>query len=95
MAKLSPTERATALKPLAEWTYDESAGSISRSFKFKDFSEAFAFMTRVALLAQAADHHPEWSNVYNKVSITLTTHDERGLTAKDVELASGIDKLLG
>jgi 4a-hydroxytetrahydrobiopterin dehydratase len=95
MAKLSPTERASALKPLAEWTYDESAGAISRSFKFKDFSEAFAFMTRVALLAQAADHHPEWSNVYNKVSITLTTHDERGLTAKDVELASGIDKLLG
>ena len=95
MAKLSPTERATALKPLADWTYDESAGAISRSFKFKDFSEAFAFMTRVALLAQAADHHPEWSNVYNKVSITLTTHDERGLTAKDVELASGIDKLLG
>ena len=94
MAKLSPTERETALKPLSEWTYDESAGAISRTFKFKDFSEAFAFMTRVALLAQAADHHPEWSNVYNKVSITLTTHDDKGLTVKDVQLAGAIDKLL-
>ena len=94
MAKLNATERATAMKPLTGWTYDESADAISRDFKFKDFSEAFAFMTRVALLAQAADHHPEWSNVYNKVSITLTTHDDKGLSAKDVKLAGEIDKLL-
>lgn len=95
MAKLSATERASALKPLAEWTYDDSAGAISRDFKFTNFSEAFAFMTRVALLAEASDHHPEWSNVYNKVSITLTTHDDKGLSAKDVQLAGEIDKLFG
>ena len=65
-----------------------------KALKFKDFSEAFAFMTRVALLAQAADHHPDWSNVYNKVSVTLTTHDAGGLTAKDVALAEAIDRLL-
>ena len=95
MAKLSATERATALKPLTQWTYDEGREAISRDFKFKDFSEAFAFMTRVALLAQAADHHPEWSNVYNKVSITLTTHSDKGLSAKDTKLAGEIDGLLG
>ena len=70
------------------------ADAISRQFKFKDFSEAFAFMTRVALLAQSADHHPEWSNVYNKVSITLTTHDAGGLSDKDIALATAIDTLL-
>ncbi len=95
MAKLSASERAMALKPLKDWTYDEGAAAISRDFKFKDFTEAFGFMTRVALLAQAANHHPEWSNVYNRVSITLTTHDAGGLTEKDVALAGQIDKLLG
>ncbi len=94
MAKLNAKERDKALSKLNGWVYDEAAESISHDFKFKDFSEAFAFMTRVALLAQSADHHPEWSNVYNKVSITLTTHDAGGLTAKDVELAQGIDKLI-
>jgi len=74
--------------------YDANADAISRDFKFKDFSEAFAFMTRVALLAQAANHHPEWSNVYNKVSITLTTHDAGGVTANDIALAEAIDKLV-
>ena len=95
MAKLQATERATAMKSLTGWTYDESTDAISRDFKFKDFSEAFAFMTRVALLAQTANHHPEWSNVYNKVSITLTTHDDKGVSAKDVKLAGEIDKLVG
>ena len=80
----------SALKTLKGWVYDETASAITRDFKFKDFSEAFAFMTRVALLAQAADHHPEWSNVYNKVWITLTTHDSGGVTDKDVELARRI-----
>ena len=94
MTKLTATERAAGLKSLKGWTYDDSAEAISRDFKFKDFSEAFAFMTRVALLAQAADHHPEWSNVYNKVSITLTTHDDKGLSAKDLKLAGEIDKLI-
>jgi 4a-hydroxytetrahydrobiopterin dehydratase len=93
MAKLTIKERDKALSGLKGWVYDEAADAISHDFKFKDFSEAFAFMTRVALLAQAADHHPEWSNVYNKVSITLTTHDAGGVTAKDAELAGKIDKL--
>ena len=77
------------------WALSTDGKGLEKTFRFKDFSEAFAFMTRVALLAQAADHHPEWSNVYNKVSITLTTHDDKGLTAKDIELAGAIDKLLG
>ena len=95
MAKLTAKERDKALGRLNGWVYDETADAISHEFKFKDFSEAFAFMTRVALLAQSADHHPEGSNVYNKVSITLTTHDDKGLTAKDVQLAGAIDKLIG
>lgn len=94
MAKLSGKEREEALGRLNGWVYDEAADAISHEFKFKDFSEAFAFMTRVALLAQSSDHHPEWSNVYNKVSVTLTTHDAGGVTAKDVALAEGIDKLI-
>ena len=95
MAKLSARERDTALRQLKGWVYDEGTDAISHEFKFKDFSEAFAFMTRVALLAQSADHHPEWSNVYNKVTISLTTHDAGGLTLKDVALAEGIDRLFG
>lgn len=91
--KLTAAARHEALAGLAGWSLDAKADAISRDFKFKDFSEAFGFMTRVALLAQAADHHPEWSNVYNKVSITLTTHDAGGLTSKDVKLAGEIDKL--
>jgi 4a-hydroxytetrahydrobiopterin dehydratase len=94
MAKLTAKERDTALERLNGWVYDEGADAITHEFKFKDFLEAFAFMTRVALLAQAANHHPEWSNVYNKVTVTLTTHDAGGLSAKDVSLAEGIDKLL-
>ena len=93
-AKLTADERQLALTKLAEWTYDPARDALTRDFKFKDFSEAFAFMTRVALLAQTADHHPEWSNVYNKVSITLSTHDAGGVSAKDTALAAAIDKLL-
>jgi len=95
MAKLTDDEREAALRPLTGWHYDAAAGAISRDFRFRDFSEAFGFMTRVALLAQAADHHPEWSNVYNRVSITLTTHDDKGVSSKDVALAGEIDKLTG
>ncbi len=94
MARLTDTEREAALGRLAAWQYDAAAGAISREMKFRDFSEAFAFMTRVALLAEAAGHHPEWTNVYNRVAITLTTHDEGGLTDKDVALATRIDGLL-
>lgn len=91
--KLGDGARGEALKSVPEWAYDAGAGAVVRDFKFKDFSEAFGFMTRVALLAQAANHHPEWSNVYNKVTIKLTTHDAGGLSAKDIELAKAIDKL--
>jgi 4a-hydroxytetrahydrobiopterin dehydratase len=91
--KLGDSARLEAIRSVPDWTYDAGAGAIVRYFKFKDFSEAFGFMTRVALLAQAADHHPEWSNVYNKVTITLTTHDAGGLSARDIELAKAIDKL--
>ena len=94
-AKLSLAEREKALSGIAGWRYDAAADALSRDFKFKDFSEAFAFMTRVALLAEAANHHPEWSNVYNKVSIRLTTHDAGGVTARDLALAKAIDGLLG
>jgi 4a-hydroxytetrahydrobiopterin dehydratase len=93
--KLTAAVRELALSGLRGWTYDEAADAITRDFKFKDFSEAFAFMTRVAFAAHAADHHPEWSNVYNKVSITLTTHSAGGLTQKDVSLAGEVDKLVG
>ena len=92
--KLTTKARETALSRLNGWIFDPAADAISHDFKFKDFSEAFGFMTRVALLAQSADHHPEWSNVYNKVTITLTTHDAGGLTKNDVELAEAIDQLL-
>jgi 4a-hydroxytetrahydrobiopterin dehydratase len=92
--KLDEAARQAALGKLGGWSYDETAGAITRQFKFKDFSEAFGFMTRVALLAQAADHHPDWSNAYNKVTISLSTHDAGGLTGNDVKLAEAIDKLI-
>ena len=78
--KLTETQRETALGSLDGWGYDATADALARDIKFKDFSEAFAFMTRVALLAEAAGHHPEWSNVYNRVSIRLRTHDADGVT---------------
>lgn len=95
MAKLTPEEREAALKQLPGWTWDAEADAIRRSFKFKDFSEAFAFMTRVALAAEQADHHPDWSNSWNKVEIALTTHSAGGLTDKDVDLARRIEAIAG
>ena len=92
--KLSGPGRDAALAAVGQWTDDPVADAIRRDFKFATFSEAFAFMTRVALLAEKADHHPEWSNVYNRVSITLSTHDAGGLTEKDIALATAIDKLM-
>lgn len=92
--KLSPPAREAALASLGDWSYEPAQDAIGRDFKFKDFSEAFAFMTRVALLSEKAGHHPEWSNVYNKVSIHLSTHDAGGLSEKDIALASRIDALL-
>jgi 4a-hydroxytetrahydrobiopterin dehydratase len=92
--QLSEEERALALDRLGEWDYDEARDALTRRFLFADFSEAFAFMTRVALLAEKADHHPEWENVWNRVDILLTTHDAGGLSARDVALATEIDALL-
>ena len=92
--QLSDTARAMALDALDDWDHDEARDAITRSFTFADFSQAFAFMTRVALLAEKADHHPEWSNVYNRVDILLTTHDAGGLSHRDVDLAERIDALV-
>ena len=94
MPKLSAEEREGALAELPGWHWGEGRDATRRVFAFADFSEAFAFMTRVALLAEKADHHPEWSNVWNKVEILLTTHDAGGLTEKDVDLAKSIDALV-
>ena len=80
--QLSEAERADALDGLPYWDYDDARDAISRSFVFADFNEAFGFMTRVALMAEKADHHPEWSNVWNRVEITLTTHDAGGLSGR-------------
>ena len=92
--QLSEAEREDALEGLPDWDWDESRAAITRSFAFADFSEAFAFMTRVALLAEKADHHPEWSNVWNRVEIALTTHDAGGLSHRDIELAEAIEELV-
>jgi 4a-hydroxytetrahydrobiopterin dehydratase len=91
--KMNAAEREEALETLNDWTHDPARDAITCEFKFKNFSEAFGFMTRVALLAEKADHHPEWSNVYNRVTISLTTHSAGGLTGKDIALARTIDDL--
>lgn len=93
IARLTDAERKTALATLTAWQTVEGKDAIHRAFKFKDFIDAWGFMNKVALLAQAQDHHPEWSNVYNRVEITLTTHDCKGLSARDIRLAQDIDKL--
>lgn len=92
--QLSEAERAEALDGLADWDYDDARDAITRQFVFKDFVEAFGFMAKVALLAERADHHPEWSNVWNRVDILLTTHDAGGLSHRDVDLAGAIDALI-
>ena len=73
--------------------WEEKNNSLYRKFQFKNFSEAFAFMTRVALEAEKMDHHPEWSNVWNRIDVTLTTHDESGVTDRDVKLAQRMDAI--
>jgi 4a-hydroxytetrahydrobiopterin dehydratase len=94
LARLNETERAIALADLPEWTAVAEPDGIARSFAFPDFVAAFGFMTRVALLAEKADHHPEWSNVYNRVDILLTTHDAGGLSDLDIDMAQAIDALV-
>lgn len=91
--RLTEAERDAALAALPAWTLRDDGLAISRDFRFDGFGAAFAFMTRVALLAEKADHHPEWSNVYNRVHITLTTHDAGGLSLRDVAMAQAIDRI--
>ena len=95
IARLTDAERDAALARLPQWTLRDDGLAIMRKLKFSDFGEAFGFMTRVAIAADKADHHPEWSNVYNRVEITLTTHDAGGLSARDVALAEAIDAMVG
>ena len=91
--KLSEAARAAALEELEGWREVDGRDAISRRLVFKDFNDAFGFMTRVALMAERMDHHPEWFNVYNRVEITLSTHDCGGLSERDVTLARFIDSI--
>ena len=92
---LTRSERDEALAGLPGWRYEAERKGIAKSFSFRDFGAAFAFMTRGAMEAEKADHHPDWTNVWNRVDILLTTHRAKGLTAKDVALAREIEALTG
>ena len=92
--KLSAEERAEAFASLSAWSHDVERDGLHRRFTFADFGQAFGFMAQVALLAEKADHHPEWSNVCNRVEILLTTHDAGGLSQRDVDMAEAIDLLV-
>ena len=93
--KLTGDARKAALATIPAWTELMERDAIFRKFVFKDFNEAFGFMTRIALIAEKRDHHPEWLNVYKTVEVTLATHDAGGLTEKDIALAQAMDKLAG
>ena len=92
--ELTDEERTEALAELTNWTEARDGKAIERKLSFSDFNEAWGFMSRVALIAENRDHHPEWSNVYNRVEITLTTHDAGGVSQRDVVMARQIDALL-
>jgi 4a-hydroxytetrahydrobiopterin dehydratase len=92
--KLTEAERAGLTTALPQWTLVAGRDAIRREWRWRDFSEAWGFMARVALLAERHGHHPEWSNAWNRVEIVLSTHDAGGLTARDVRLAQAIDALL-
>jgi 4a-hydroxytetrahydrobiopterin dehydratase len=87
MKKLEPASAAALLSALPDWTHDRQRDAITREFEFRDFIQAFSFMTQLAIVAEKRNHHPEWSNVYNRVVITLTTHDADGLTQNDIDFA--------
>lgn len=93
--RFSDEERQNALDSLPEWTMVEGRDAIMRSFSFQDFNEAFGWMTRIALVAEKMNHHPEWANVYRTVDVILTTHDAGGLTQLDVNLAIVMDMIAG
>ena len=88
---LSDSDRALALEDLPGWSYDAHARAIRRRFLFADFAEAFGFMARIALIAEKMDHHPDWTNVWNRLDIALNTHSEGGVTMADVTLARAIN----
>ncbi len=92
--KLDDAARAGLLARFPEWTHEPVRDAITRRFQFDDFAQAFGFMTSVAILAEKMDHHPEWSNVYNRVDILLTTHDANGLSERDAQLVGAIEALL-
>jgi 4a-hydroxytetrahydrobiopterin dehydratase len=94
-AKLDAGARKTALGKLNGWSEVSGRDAITKKFSFKDFKEAFGFMTRAALVAEKMDHHPEWFNVYKTVEVTLSTHDAGGVTDLDIKLAGEMDKLAG
>jgi 4a-hydroxytetrahydrobiopterin dehydratase len=91
--KLTGEGRKAALARLAGWSEVKGRDAIAKTFVFRDFNEAFGFMTRAALVAEKLDHHPEWFNVYKKVEVTLATHDAGGVTELDIELAEAMDRL--
>ena len=91
--KLATASRTKALKALKGWKLVEGRDAIHKTYRFKSFVEAFGFMSRAALVAERMDHHPEWFNVYNRVDVTLSTHDAGGLTQRDIDLATAMDSL--
>jgi 4a-hydroxytetrahydrobiopterin dehydratase len=91
--KLTDAELKAALGKLAGWTQVQGREAITKKLNFKDFNEAFGFMARAALIAEKLDHHPEWFNVYNRVEVTLATHDAGGVTERDITLAQEMDRL--
>jgi len=92
---LTGEDRKTALAELEGWSEVEGRDAITKTFKFKSFNQAFGFMSRVALLAEKMDHHPEWFNVYNTVEVTLATHDAGGVTQNDVKMARAMNRYAG
>ncbi|MCM3419192.1 4a-hydroxytetrahydrobiopterin dehydratase [Sphingopyxis alaskensis] len=92
--KLDDAQRSALLARFPQWTHDPVRDAITRQFRFDDFAQAFGFMASVAIVAEKLDHHPEWSNVYNRVDVLLTTHDANGLSERDAKLAEAIEALL-
>lgn len=93
--RLTPEARREAIADLNGWSEVTGREAIQKTFKFRDFSEAFGFMSRVALAAERLDHHPEWRNVWNSVEVVLTTHDAGGITQLDIDLARRMDEIAG
>ena len=93
--RLSPAERQAALKRLSGWKEVKGRKAIAKRFTFADFKEAFGFMTQVALVAEKMDHHPEWTNVYKTVDVTLSSHDAGGVSERDIKLAEAMERIAG